>query len=141
MKPGFLEDYLDARSSNGRDDVLLTELHFRDTNGDLYKVPIGSPTDGCSSPRWSWLVPGFEPAGTHWFEWVQHDSAYRGTLLIRKGLEYVPAVMTRREADLLLDRSLQLRGMSKVKRKLVFTGLTLGGGRNFRSHANPLHTS
>jgi hypothetical protein len=128
MKPGFKTAYLDTRSSDGRNDVLLSELHFRDFNNDLYKVPVGSPTDGGSTPRLSWLVPGFEPFGDHWFAWVLHDSGCRKTLQVMRAGEYlyVPANLTRLQSDQLLDRALTTMGMDKVKRKLVFSGVRIG---------------
>jgi hypothetical protein len=118
MKPGFKTAYLDTRSSDGRNDVLLSELHFRDFNNDLYKVPVGSPTDGGSTPRLSWLVPG----------WVLHDSGCRKTLQVMRAGEYlyVPANLTRLQSDQLLDRALTTMGMDKVKRKLVFSGVRIG---------------
>lgn len=126
MQPGFKDKYLDTRSSDGRNDILLSELHFRDFDGSLYKVPIGSPTDGGTTPRLSWLIPGFEPFGDHWFGWVLHDSACRGTLEVMKGSTYVPAKLTRLESDLLLDRALITMGMDKTKRAIVFRGVRIG---------------
>jgi hypothetical protein len=133
MKPGFKTAYLDTRSQDGRNDTLLSELHFRDYNGDLYKVPVGSPTDGGSTPRFSWLVPGFEPFGDHWFSWVLHDSGCRGTLQVMKTgtFTYYPAKLSRLESDKLLDRALTTMGMSPAKRKAVFAGVRIGA-MNFK---------
>jgi hypothetical protein len=133
MKPGFLEDFIDTRSSNGRDDTFLSELHFRDINGNMFKIPIGSTTDGGSTPRIVWVVPGFEPVGAHYFEYALHDAAYRGTLLIRHGIEYKPANLTRLQADRLLDRALELRGMSSWKRAAVYRTLRATGWKAFNN--------
>lgn len=132
MKPGFLETTLDTRSANGRDDVLLSELHFRDINGTVYRVPIGAETDGGSTPRLVWLIPGFEPFGDHWLAWVLHDSAYRGTLLFRAGPEYLPWHLSRLQADQLLDRALATKGMSPAKRAMVYHSLRATGWRYYR---------
>lgn len=126
MKPGFKTEYLDTRSSDGRNDTLLSELHFRDYDGKLYRVPVGSPTDGGSTPRLSWLVPGFEPFGDHWFGWVLHDSGCRGTLEVMVSGEYVKANFTRLQSDRLLDRALETMGMGPIKRGLVFRGVRIG---------------
>lgn len=132
MKPGFKDSFLDVRSTDGRNDTLLTELHFRDINNNFYRVPKGTETDGGSTPRLAWICPGFEPTGDHWFAWILHDSAYRGTLEIRHGLDYVPANLTRLQSDELLDRALTTMGMSPAKRKTVFLSLRGFGWRYFR---------
>jgi hypothetical protein len=126
MKPGFKVQHLDTRSSDGRNDTLLSELIYRDLNGDLYKVPIGATTDGGSTPRLTWLIPGFEPFGHHWFAWVLHDSGCRGNLLIWDDDEYVNAGLSRLESDQLLDRALFTMGTDKVKRAMIFRGVRIG---------------
>jgi hypothetical protein len=132
MKPGFLETEIATRSSNGRDDRLLDRLHFRDIDGTLYQIPAGSETDGGSTPRLAWLIPGFEPTGTHWFDWILHDSAYRQTLLVRRHIiTWLPARLTRLEADQILIRSLRIRGMDPIRRALVWSALRAAGWRHF----------
>jgi len=133
MKPGFKTAYLDTRSSDGRNDTLLSELHFRDFDGTLYKVPTGSPTDGGTTPKLAWLVPGLEPFGYHWFAWVLHDSGCRGTLQIMRGNKYVPANLSRLESDYLLDRALITMGMGPVKRAAVFRGVRIGAMKHQKS--------
>lgn len=132
MKPGFLNETLDTRSSNGRDDVLLTALLFRDIDGTLYKVPEHADTDGGSTPRLAWLIPGFEPTGDHWFDWILHDGGYRGTLMVQRGVRWDMAELTRKECDRLLDRSLRLRKMGPVKRSLVYSSLRAAGWRHYQ---------
>lgn len=132
--PGFLESCLDTRSSNGRDDVLLTPLHFLDENGDLYRVPVNAATDGGSTPRLAWLVPGFEPTGRNWFDWILHDGAYRGTLEIWSVSlgKFIPANLTRKQSEKLLDRAFLIRGEGRVKRAAVYYSLRAAGWRHFR---------
>ena len=132
MTYGFLETTLDTRSADGRNDVLLSELHFRDDDGTLYKVPVFAETDGGSTPRLVWAVPGFEPTGKHWFPWILHDSAYRGTLLVQRLALYFPADLTRYESDCLLDRALKRKGMGMIARSAVFTALRAAGWRHYR---------
>ena len=132
MKHGFLDKTLDTRSSNGRDDELLSELRFVDADGTLYKSPIGALTDGGSTPRIAWLIPGFEPFGRHWFDWVQHDSGYRGTLMVFREGEWVPARLSQLQCDQLLRRSLALRGMGEKTRWVVYRALRLDGHKHYR---------
>ena len=132
MKPGFLDKTLDTRSSNGRDDVLLTDLRFVDTDGKLYRVPSGADTDGGSTPRIAWLIPGFEPTGQHWLDWILHDGGYRDTLEVFQNGLWVPAALSRLQCDQLLDRALTLHRMGAVKRFLVFRTLRAEGWRYFK---------
>jgi len=132
MTYGFLESTLDTRSADGLNDVLLSELHFRDDDGALYKVPVMAETDGGSTPRLVWAVPGFEPTGQHWFPWILHDSAYRGTLMISKGGQYLHANLSRLDADRLLDRALDRKGMGILARAAVFSALRAAGWRHYR---------
>jgi hypothetical protein len=135
---GFLQTKLDTRSADGRNDVLLSELHFRDDDSKIYKVPIGAETDGGSTPRIAWLIPGFEPFGKHWLPWVLHDSAYRNTLIIVMVNGDRLAKLTRKEADDLLDRALMSKGLDKARRILVRTALRWFGWREWnqnRKHA------
>lgn len=132
MTAGFQQETLDTRSADGRNDVLLTELDFIDLDGRHYKVPMLAETDGGSTPRLCWLIPGFEPTGKHWFEWILHDSAYRGTLLVLDGCRWVDANLTRLESDQLLDRALSLDDMNKLARRAVFKSLRAAGWKHFR---------
>lgn len=134
MTTGFLETFLDTRSSNGRDDVLLSDLHFRSTNGLLYKVAQGSETDGMSTPRLFWAIPGFEPCGEHWFCYVLHDAGYRGTLLVwdRTIAAYVPANVSRLEADQLMADALTTKKAPPLVIASVYRTLRLLGWRNYR---------
>lgn len=135
MKPGFIETLLDTRSANGRDDVLLSPLHFVDEDGTLYEVPVGADTDGGSTPRFAWLVPGFEPTGQHWFDWILHDSGYRGTLRSFREGRWGAASLTRLQCDQLLDRALRIHGMGPVQRFLVFRSIRAEGWKYYQ--ANP----
>ncbi len=132
MKTGFLQDTLDTRSADGRNDTLLMPLDFVDVDGTVYRVPLDSDTDGGSTPRFAWLVPGFEPTGRHWFEWILHDSAYRGTLLVMREEKWIRAELTRKQSDELLDRALKIDGMNKLARLSVYGSLRAAGWRHFR---------
>lgn len=132
MTYGFLETTLDTRSSDGMNDVLLSELHFRDADGTLYKVPVHSETDGGSIPWFAQFIPGFQPFGNHWFDWVLHDSAYRGTLMVQRIALYFKADMNRYAADCLLARALEMKGMGKIARGTVFSCVRARGWKHYR---------
>ena len=132
MTFGFLESTLDTRSADGRNDVLLSELHFRDDDGTLYKVPVFAETNGGDIPWFAQIIPGFQPIGDHWKSWVLHDSAYRGTLMVSRGGQYFSANLTRYESDSLLTRALKKQGMGTIRRNTVFASVQAGGWRHYR---------
>ena len=132
MKPGFLETTLDTRSANGRDDVLLSELRFIDLDGTLFRAPPTAKTNGASTPRFAWLIPGFEPTGRHWFEWILHDSGYGGTLEVFREGAWRPANLSRLQCDELLRRTLVLDGMHPAKRGIVFYTVRAEGWRYYQ---------
>lgn len=137
MKIGFQQRTLSTLSSDGRDDMLQEPLLYRSRAGDLYRVPAGSTTDGMSTPPIVRALPGFEPYGVHWFSAILHDAPYRGTLQVFRRTNFVPANLTRREADALLDEALETQGVPAFRRFLIHTALRLFGGRNFKpTHAH-----
>lgn len=133
MTHGFLESYLDVRSYNGRDDLLLMPLHFKSRDGKLYRAPTGSTTDGMSTPMIVRAIPGFEPFGKHWFSAGLHDSGYRGTLEVHDHVRYVPANLSRKETDLLMVEALETQGVPAWRRWIIYFGLRVGGVPNFKA--------
>jgi len=132
MTAGFLEKTIPLESGNGRDDTLLGPLHYRSISGVLHRVPVGSTTDGMSTPRLARIIPGFEPTGIHWLPAVLHDSAYRGTLEVFRWTNYHTAYLSRIQADLLLDEALELQGVGPLRRAIIFRALRLFGASNFK---------
>lgn len=131
MKRGFQEREITASSADGRDDRLIDSLHFLAADGTLYRVPAGSTTDGMSTPPIVNAIPGFEPYGIHWFSAVLHDAAYRGTLERLSSLRYMPANLSRLEADELIREALATQGVGILRRSIIFRALRLFGGPNF----------
>lgn len=132
MTHGFLETEIAVSSSNGRDDVLIDHLHFRDARGILFRVPAGSTTDGMSTPSIVHPLPGFEPFGKHWFSAVLHDAAYRGTLERFRWTKYEPANLTRSESDALFRDALATQGVGAIRRGIIHAALRAFGWRAYR---------
>lgn len=135
MTAGFRETEIAIRSGNGRDDVLVDPLHFVSGDGTTYRVPAGSTTDGMSTPGPLHALPGFEPTGRHWFSAVLHDAAYRGTLEVSHFGKFIPAHLTRKQADDLLGEALATQGVPRIRRAVIHTALRLFGGPNFKANA------
>lgn len=132
MTYGFLDTSLTVVSANGRDDELLSPLHFRTRSGLLYRVPVGSFTDGMSTPAIIHPLPGFEPFGKHWLSAVLHDSPYRGTLEIFRFTTYYAAKLSRLQADQLLREALESQGVGVVRRNLIYAAVRAFGWRSYK---------
>jgi len=78
------------------------------------------------------LVPGFEPTGEHWFDWVLHDGGYRGTLEVWRDGSWQNANMPQLQCDQLLDRSLAMRGTNRFARFAVYRTLRAVGHNSYR---------
>lgn len=132
MTHGFHEREITVRSSNGRDDTLVDDLHFTSAGGTLYRVAAGSTTDGMSTPGALHGIPGFEPTGKHWFSAVLHDAAYRGTLERFHLTNYVRANLTRAAADNLFREALATQGVGPIRRSIIWSALRTFGWPNYR---------
>lgn len=135
MTHGFLEKTVTLESGNGRDDKLLSPLHFKDRLGHLYRVPVGSTTDGMSTPPLAHTIPGFQPTGNHWLAAVLHDSAYRGTLERMHITHYQRANLSRERADALFREALGTLGVHLVRRNIIHIALRLFGWTAYRRAA------
>jgi hypothetical protein len=134
MAPGtFRETHLDIRTfRDGSDDELKAPLHYRAKDGTEYRCPIGSKTDGMSLPKIVRMVPGFNAARQDWFPAILHDGGYRGTLQKWTGKEWIPAKLTRKQADLLMGEAMQT---NRAKRVAVLAPLWAFGWWNFKPKA------
>lgn len=133
MTHGFLQSTLLVRSSNGRDDTLEENLRYRSKDGHVYRAPVGSTTDGMSTPKIVQMIPGFEPFGNHWFSAAFHDSGYRGTLEIKVGDHWEPANLTRQQIDALMREALITQGVHPARAEIIYRNLRLFGGPNFKA--------
>lgn len=78
MNSGFKNPLLQVESEDGRNFDVITPLVFQDNAGNVYRMPVGSTTDGGSTPRGIWAI--IPPFGTPWLAFVLHDAAYRNVL-------------------------------------------------------------
>lgn len=126
---GFINDTLNVRTADGRDDVLLENLEYIAKDGTRYRCPIGSTTDGFSVPR---CLQNIIPAtGGSWFSACQHDAAYRGQLESFTGV-WTLANLTRKEADKLILEAMKFQGVGFVMRHLIYWALRAFGWAAWR---------
>ena len=110
MQPGFQNEYLDVRTRDGLNDILLCPLIFQSASGKLFRAPRGGSTDGLSIPKIVQNIPGFSAVGDgDWWSGVLHDSPYRGQLEVwdDTAQDWIPANLTRAEADALIKEALE----------------------------------
>ena len=118
MQPGFQNEFLDVRTRDGLNDILLCPLIFQSANGKLYRAPRGGSTDGLSIPKIVQNIPGFSAVGGgDWWSGVLHDSPYRGQLEVwdDTAQDWVPANLTRAEADALIKEALETQLLVPLK--------------------------
>lgn len=98
--------------------ILVTPIRF-EHNGKEYTVPAGFASDGCSCPRFFWrmLSPALDFVTL--IPSVVHDWCYS------------TGVMGRKEADDLYYDMLVANGFGKIKSKLVWLGVRLGGSSHY----------
>jgi hypothetical protein len=105
-------------------------------------IPAGFEHDGASIPRFLWSCLGLTPAGLISAAAVAHDALYRHSGRLPRGWlhEQMPgaagwsdAYLTgtgfycRQEADLLFARLMREAGVPKLRRRLAYIGVRIGG--------------
>ena len=94
-----------------------------------FRLPIGSTTDGASTPAILW--PGIPPFGAHWLPAAFHDGGYRNYLELWNGTIWVKANLSRLECDELLYEAMGCTGVDEKIKFLIFEGVRLGGQAAF----------
>lgn len=74
---GFAQPYLDVRSSDGRNFILLADNTFTAESGEVIELPKGAGSDGASTPPFIWAI--IPPFGLYWMAAYLHDYLYRYT--------------------------------------------------------------
>lgn len=103
----------------GQNCYLLCEK-FEYNNGDYcVEIPEGFINDGASVPRWAWSIVGLTPDGLLRAAAIVHDFHYRF------------GIGTRKFADQLFYSMLIEYGVNKVRAKLAYAAVRIGGGNHF----------
>jgi hypothetical protein len=128
MVRGFHNFKLDVSTRDGLNDILLEPLVFTNRVGKRYRAPIGSTTDGLSTPKCVRLLPGYDATGDDWWSGVLHDSAFRGFLeeLDHRG-DWKPAKLSQKQADDLILDAMETQGVGFIRRHIIYAALRLFG--------------
>jgi hypothetical protein len=137
MNYGFQNSSLDVRTRDGLDDILIEELTFVRRDGTILRAPIGSTTDGLSTPKIVRVIPGYDATGDDWWSGVLHDSAYRDFLQVNEGV-WKPAHFTQKECDDLILEAMTAQGVGFLRRHTIYFALRLFGSFAFKGDRKPL---
>jgi len=142
MKFGFTNEYLDVRTKDGLNDELLTPLLYASKSDDLFRVPIGSTTDGLSVPR---AVQNVIPAvgDEAWWAGVLHDAAYRKTLekWDSSSQDWILANLSQFESDSLILEAMESQGVGLIKRHTIYRALRMFGSFAYNADRKDLSKS
>lgn len=114
---GFLKTSLAVETSDGRNFTLLEPLSFVAKSGRAFVVPVGSTTDGASTPGILWAQ--MPPFGKYWLAAVLHDWAYRYSDL------------TKDDCDSLLLEAMRDLDVEQLEADAIYEGVRLGGQQSF----------
>lgn len=133
MIPGFQQETVLVRTSDGLNDELVESLVYRNTFGDLLRAPIGCRINGLSVPR---AAQSIVPASgmDSWRGGVMHDAGYAGALEIwsDEKQNWIPANYTRKQCDDLLLEILEVMDVPWLKRKTIYSVVRLFGGQFYK---------
>lgn len=117
MTPGFQQIDLAIRTRDGRNGKSLEPLVYVTLDGETLIVPMGSGSDGASTPRFIWTI--IPPFGVYWLAAFLHDWLYRYSKLPRW------------RCDQLLYEAMRSLGVEHAEAWAIYEGVHLGGQKPF----------
>ena len=75
MKSGFSSEKLRVETGDGENFSLFESFTYTKKDGTIITVPVGTTSDGASTPRIMWRV--IPPFGKYWKAAFLHDYLYR----------------------------------------------------------------
>lgn len=110
---------------------LLKPIEFFDTDGTLYKMPEGAPTDLASVPREFW--DELPPFGEYALEAYVHDGAYQNWLLKWNGSAWVKAALSFDQSNDLFKRAMDMNpNITEVQKIILYKAVVTFGGHSFK---------
>jgi len=127
---GFQSLPFQVSSRDGRNFELLAEAIYVSEDGTRYRLPVGTQSDGASTPKEIWsLIP---PFGLYWPAAYLHDAAYRDALEVEKEGQWAKATLPKDKCDKLLLESMRSLGVGVVERDTIYEGVVIGGESSFK---------
>lgn len=96
------------------------------------RIPAGFRYDGISNPRLFWMVTGITPDGLGRAAALVHDWIYRHAGAMPEGSflkdgKACSDAWTRKQTDKLFANMLDVSGVSKFRRRVMYLGVRIGG--------------
>lgn len=113
MSAGFDKAQVDIESGDGEHVVLLEPLTYTSRDGESITIPIGTTSDGASTPRIFWRA--LPPFGPYWRPAILHDYLYQSGRFVRS------------KCDALLREAMLSCGVSGFTAWVIYTGVRMGG--------------
>ncbi len=129
-KPLILK-FLDLKKDRKRFQLIESFEYWRHTkdDNDIITIPAGYRTDFASVPRFFWRI--IPPIGLYGKAAVIHDylyDNYRARFAQYPATSYFRKKM-RKECDLIFLEAMEVLGVSKWKRLLMYRAVRIGGPR------------
>lgn len=140
MSFGFQNTGMLLVLSDGRNAILQEPLVYVAKDGRTYRAPIGTTTDGLSTPPAAWfeIAPfGYRASDGTWRGWksgILHDAGYRAVLECKTpaGNWVKVDFFDQAQCDNLISEALESEGVPGELRVIVFEALRALGGKAFR---------
>lgn len=113
MTAGFSVDKLSCETNDGRNIVITVPFSYTRKDGIVINVPVGSKSDGASTPRILWQT--IPPFGSYWKAAVLHDYLYRYSKYDKDF------------CDETLLEAMHILGVDEVIAHSIYEGVHLGG--------------
>ena len=111
-------------SPDGRNVTLFAPLAYMTKGGELLTAPVGTQSDGASTPRIIWdAIP---PFGRYWPACVIHDWLYRDT---KRDKTF---------CDNVLYEAMLALGVDVETAKIIYEGVHLFGWKAFNDDRRPI---
>lgn len=138
MNPGFQTIWMDARTRDFRNFIMLSYVEFLTQDGRLLRAPIAQKTDLGSIPQafWMELAPFGKLIDGEWRgakPFILHDADYQNTLEISHdgGATWEKANYNQEQGDLLLREMLISEGFSHAEAEAIFLVLRAVGKKAY----------
>ena len=123
---GFLGDFVNVRTRDGRNFILLDPIMYVTKAGKTIVIPRGAQSDGASTPFVMW--PTLPPFGEYWKAAWLHDATYRNYAEDEHGNKLS---LPRDECDALLLEAMESCQVPDWQCQVIHRGVKIGGSWAF----------
>lgn len=115
--------------NDGRNQMLLEDVSFFDSEGKQWTAKAGLISDGASVPRWAWRVIGGPFSGKYRRPAIIHDQYYdyRNAARYPEMKGVIPE--KREHVDQMFYEAMLVDGVAKWKAKIMLRAVRIGGPR------------